>query len=157
MSCKRKNTSPITKYFLWISLSLVIGISSCKKKEEIPPNPVIEFISASATEVVSFQNTVTLTISYEDQQGDIGEPNPDKNTIKVKDSRLDEADWYHIPPITPDEMELITKGQFTIQLPALFLLGNGSQESTTFSIQLEDRAGNLSNTVVSTPISIVEE
>jgi len=144
------------KLLILFAFAFLLGTVSCKKKKETPPNPVIEFINSSSTEVVSFDNTITLTISYEDQQGDIGEPDPDKNTIMVKDSRLDEADWYHIPPITPDGMELKTKGQFTIELPTLFLLGNGSQESTTFSIQIQDRLGNKSNTVVSSSISIIE-
>ena len=135
---------------------LAISLLACKKKEEIPPNPVIEFKSISETQVVSFENEITLTISYEDYQGDIGESDPDKKTVKVKDSRLDDADWYHIPPITPDEMEIHTKGEFEIILSPLFLLGNGTQETATFSIQLQDRMGNRSNTVTSPVITITE-
>lgn len=140
-----------------LGIIVLLGIQSCKKEEEIPPNPVIEFISASETDVISFENTITLTIAYDDQQGDIGEMDPDKKTIQVKDSRLDDADWYHIPPITPDGMQLHTQGQFDIVLPALFLLGNGSEETTSFNIQLQDQAGNWSNTITSPTITIHEE
>lgn len=148
---------PSSQSILKILFLFVIIIAiSCKKKEEVNPNPEITFQSVSSNEVTSFDNNLIISISYIDHQGDIGETDPDKKTVKIKDSRLDEADWYHIQPITPDLQELDTKGEFTVTLPPLFMLGNGSQESTMFSIQIIDRAGNLSNTITTPSITIIE-
>lgn len=152
-----KNNKLIFSNKWFVMVIFFVVLSSCKKEEEVLPNPVIEFVKVSTEEVVSFQNNVIITLSYKDPQGDIGEPDPDKNTVKVKDSRLDEADFYHIAPLTPDLVELDVQGEFTIELPALFLLGNGNQETTKLSVQIQDRAGNWSNTVISPTITIINE
>ncbi|MDZ4821964.1 MAG: hypothetical protein SH856_00720 [Flavobacteriales bacterium] len=131
-------------------------ILACKKKEEDPAAPVIEFKSISANEVEQFNNTVSITFSYEDFQGDLGEQDPDDYSLSVKDSRLENADWFHVPPMTPDMQELHIKGEYSLELPALFLLGNGSQEAAKFTLQLTDRAGNKSNTIVSPEVLVVD-
>jgi len=141
-------------WLLHIALALVL--ISCKKKEDVPLGPVINFQSISATEVVQFDNQVVIRISFKDRNGDVGEPNPDINSLKVKDARLSDYDWYHVPPMTPDLEELQIEGSISIQLGALFLLGAGNQEVTSFAIQLRDRAGNWSNEIV-TPQVVVKK
>jgi hypothetical protein len=130
--------------------------AGCKKKEELPLEPAIELKSVSATSVVQFDNEITITIAYTDHNGDLGYEDPDVYAIRVKDSRLEAYDWYHLPPVTPDMMELDVSGTFAIVLNPLFLLGNGQQEVTSFKIQLRDRAGNWSNEISTGNITIVE-
>ena len=130
---------------------------SCQKEEEDLSIPEIAFVSISSTQVVEFDNAVSIVISYSDSQGDLGEIDPDNHSLKVKDSRLDNPDWFHIPPITPDQQNLITHGEFSIELPPLFILGNGNQENVTFSIQLRDRNGNWSNTIETPEVIITHE
>lgn len=135
---------------------LVATIVSCKDREENPVAPVIEYKSISATEVEQFANTVSITFAYEDFQGDLGEQDPDDYSLSIKDSRLANADWFHVPPMTPEMQELHIKGEYSVELPPLFLLGNGAQESASFSLQLTDRAGNRSNTIVTPVVLIVD-
>ena len=139
--------------FLFIPLFLV----SCKKEEEDLSIPEIEFKSITSTQVIEFDEIVSITISYKDSEGDLGQEDPDNNSLRVKDSRLDNPDWYHIPPITPNNQALITEGEFSIDLAPLFILGNGSEEPVTFSVQLKDRKGNWSNTITVPEVLIVAE
>jgi len=76
--------------------------------------------------------------------------------LRVKDARLSDYDWYHVPPLTPDLQELQIEGTLSVELNPLFLLGNGDEESTEFSIQLKDRADNWSNQIV-TPTVIIRD
>jgi hypothetical protein len=128
---------------------------SCKKDDEADPSaPIITFKAISHTEVEEFTNNITITFTFEDFQGDIGFTDNDQLSLRVKDSRLDADDWYHVPPMTPNLQELHIKGEYSVDLNPLFLLGNGSHETTTFTLQLKDRQGNWSNQIVSPDVLI---
>ncbi|MFK7755928.1 MAG: hypothetical protein AB8B53_03230 [Flavobacteriales bacterium] len=143
------------KTILLITLFTALVFSQCKK-EEPSPFPEIEFVSISATEVEEFSNQVEVVIGYYDVNGDLGTLDADDLTLKVKDARLEGEDFYHVPPLTPELQELEIEGTFNLQLNPLFLLGNGSMESTDFTIQLRDRAGNWSNQIT-TPLVIIRD
>lgn len=146
--------SEIKTTFWLFALVLVVFLAGCKKEEETPLNPTITFRSISDVEVTEFNNNIVIKFDYEDWQGDLGELDPDVYSLSVKDSRLAEPDWYHIPPMTPELQELHIKGTYSVEIPPLFLLGNGSQETTTLTLQIRDRAGNISNQV-STPVVLI--
>ena len=129
----------------------------CKKDEGPDPFPVIRFISISDDVVESFTNAVRITIGYSDSDGDLGSPDPDENTVRVRDARLPDDDWYHLPPLTPDLLPLSIEGTFELQLNPLFILGNGLEEVTSFTIQVRDRAGNWSNQITTPQVRIVAE
>ena len=86
----------------------------------------------------------------------MGTIDADDLTLRVKDSRLGDFDWYHVPPLTPNSEELEIEGVFSVQLNPLFLLGNGVEESTNFTFQLKDQAENWSNQIT-TPTVIIRE
>jgi hypothetical protein len=134
----------------------VLLFFSCKKEEEKDPAPAISYQSISATTVEQFDNSITIKIGYEDFQGDIGEPDPDNYCVRVRDARLSDFDWYHIPPVTPDLQELHVKGTMSIEIDPLFLLGVGTQEYTRFDIEVRDRKGNWSNIVTTPNVLIVD-
>lgn len=139
-----------------IYISCMLFLFACKKEEVVNEVPEITFNSISATTVLNFENSIQITIDYTDENGDIGYQDPDVYSLRVKDSRLEEHDWYHIPPLTPDLQELNISGSFTVELNSLFLLGNSSQETTTFTLQLKDRSGNWSNQISSPSVMIVD-
>ena len=142
------------KKFCLIILIIAV-LFSCKKNEEITiPIPEISYVSISSTEVVEFNNELQITFSYIDRDGDLGYQDPDVYALRIKDARLNDFDWYHIPPLTPNEMELEIEGEFTVYLAPLFLLGNGSQEATNFTLQIQDRAGNWSNQIATPQVLI---
>ena len=138
-----------------VAVLLILLVFSCKK-EEPSPYPEIEFVSISETEVEEFNNQIEVFISFKDVNGDLGTIDADDLTLKIKDARLNDYDWFHIPPLTPNSEELEIEGTFSIQLNPLFLLGNGDEESTHFSIQIKDRSENWSNQIT-TPTVIIRD
>ena len=141
---------------LLIYISCLLFLVACKKEEPVNEIPEITFNSISETTVLNFQNSLQITLDYIDENGDIGYQDPDAYSLRVKDSRLEEFDWYHIPPLTPELEELNISGSFTVELNSLFVLGNSGQETTTFTLQLKDRSGNWSNQITSPAVMIVD-
>jgi len=143
-------------YIVCISLFF----TNCSKDEEeeiaIGPEPQIAFVSLDPMEVENFKNSVTLTISYKDMNGDLGYENPDVYALSVKDSRLDLEDWYHVPPLAPPGYELQIQGNLQIVLNSMFILGNGDQELASLTVKIKDRAGNWSN-VINTPSIVIKK
>jgi hypothetical protein len=135
---------------------VLFALTGCKKKETDPINPSISYVSISSATVEQFNNSLTVTFDYEDWQGDLGETDPDNYSLRIKDSRLTGFDWYHIPPMTPELKDLHIKGTYLLELNPLFLMGNGSQESTTLTLQIRDRAGNWSNEITTPAIAVVD-
>lgn len=139
-------------------LGLLAGLFlfGCTPEEVDPVAPEIAFVSITATEVESATTPLSVTLSYRDHQGDLGWADPDLHALEVRDTRLENPDTYHVPPLTPDGMELDIDGTFIVNLPPLFLLGNGGDENTRLVFRITDRAGNPSNEVESPVILITD-
>ena len=137
-----------------IIIALVALCVACKKEEVMPAVPEIALVSTSTQSVTEFAERVSLRISYKDGDGDLGEVDPDVYTLWVKDARLNAADGYHIPPLAPEGEELPIQGELDVELNPLFLLGNSDEEETTYTVYITDRAGNKSNTFVTSSITI---
>lgn len=130
---------------------------SCTKPTNdlsFPVVPAITLDSISQDTLFEFQDKLILHLSFQDGDGDLGTSNPDVNSIFIQDSRLMNADEYYLPPLAPETASVSIQGNFDIELSTTFLLGNGTEEMTTFSIFVKDRAGNQSNTVATKEILI---
>lgn len=132
----------------------LLVLFSCKKDKPLPPEPTIELLSVSPMNVEQFKDSVEVVIKYIDNNGDLGDTSPDVYSLQVKDSRLANADLYHIAPLAPLDVELKIEGLLKIRLNTLFLLGNGSEEFSTLTIKLKDRAGNWSNEIATSAIAV---
>lgn len=142
-------------YFL-----LGLGGMACETVSDDPVfnlSPSIELVELSADTLVQFQDQLSVRISYEDGDGDIGNEDPDVNTIFVKDARLETSEPYYVAPIAPVGSNVSITGTLNLMLSKTFVLGNADQETTTFDIYLIDQAGNQSNTIQTTPITIIRE
>ncbi len=137
-------------------IAITIAFGCKKKKEEEVLAPEIEIVSLSETTVKQFNNQVTLTIKYKDSDGDLGYTSSDTLALSVKDSRLNKADKYFVPLLAPINSDIMIEGNLDVQLAPFFLLGNGSSETVTLTVQLEDRSGNLSNEAVSPSLTITQ-
>lgn len=136
------------------ALLLLIG---CKKEDEKYSNvPEIEFVSLSPSTTSEFSQNVRLVIKYKDGDGDIGTEDPDSYSLFVKDKRLPRADEYHIQPLAPPESSIQIEGELSIQLAGLFVIGANTSESTSFTVKLKDRAGNFSNEISTSNITITK-
>jgi hypothetical protein len=130
----------------------------CEKivPNDVSPIPEIEIQSVAPTLIEEFSGTVKLSLKYTDGDGDLGFEHPDSVALEVWDSRLSEPDWYYIPPLSPLESNVSIEGVLDIELNGTFILGNGFQETTYFTVRLRDRSGNWSNTVQTPEITITE-
>lgn len=133
---------------------MVIAMA-CKKEPVMPAVPSIELVAIGPAQVVSFQEPVRVRLAYKDGDGDLGFADADTYALFVKDSRLAEADGYHVPPLAPPDAGVPIQGELEIELHPLFLLGSSAQEEVTFTIRLRDRAGNWSNSITAPPIVVM--
>lgn len=142
---------------LIVVILMAVMIPGCTKEiklEDIGNEPVIEFRGISPLEVENFNNSINLTIGYHDVNGDLGYSDPDVYALWVKDSRLDSADWYHIPPLAPLGQEIRIEGELNIVLNSMFIIGNGNEELVSLAVKLRDRSNNWSNIVYTPYISV---
>lgn len=144
---------------LIVSISLLIPVLlvvSCKETTNLTGNPIprIALVKIEPTEVKQFTDSLKITISYEDGDGDLGFVNADINSLEVQDERLAKPDFYYVPPMAPVDSKIRIKGQLVMKLRNVFLLGSGNMETTSFTIKLKDRAGNVSNPIKTPEITI---
>ena len=137
----------------WACIAMLQGC----KKDDISEAPVISLENVSDYSVVEYDNAIEVTINYEDHQGDIGTTDPDEHSLYVTDERFVELDGYHIDPLTPDLQSLHVRGSLRVSLRPLFIMGTDSTETTRLTFELRDRAGNVSNRVMSEEITIVND
>jgi hypothetical protein len=146
------------KIILTIILTFVlfIPLNSCKEVVNTTGNPIprIAFVKIEPSEVKQFTDSLKITFSYEDGDGDLGNDNADINSLEVQDERLAKADYYYVPPMAPVDAKIRIKGQMTMNLRNVFLLGTGNIETTTFTVRIQDRAGNWSNPIRTPEITI---
>lgn len=145
---------------LILSVSLIMLFLSCEKNSTEPvfsTTPKIKITEISQDTLVQFVDKLILKIEYQDGDGDLGNANPDVNSVFVKDSRLTNADEYYLPPLAPDSAYVSIAGVFNLELSTTFLFGNGTEETTVFEVFVVDRAGNVSETVETAPIFIIKE
>ena len=136
------------KKIFFILLSVLI-ISSCKKEDDSLFN--ISLLSTSPISLQEFQENIIVEIEYEHSKGFMGFYDPDYLSLEVKDSRLTNADYYHLIPLNPPDNELEIKGIIKLEIDAPFILGSGNLETLFFTMRIQDREGKWSNEI-STPL-----
>ena len=136
------------KKILFISL-IVFIVSSCKKEDDSLFN--ISLLSTSPISLQEFQENVIVEIEFEHSEGFMGFYDPDYLSLEVKDSRLANADYYHLIPLNPPDNELEIKGIIQLEIDAPFILGSGNLETLFFTMRIQDREGEWSNDI-STPL-----
>lgn len=144
--------------FLALALVSMLGISllagACKKDIPVDPVPFLKIEEVSPTATNQFQENIIVLLTYQDQDGDLGFPQPDSFALEVLDSRLSTPDYYHVQPVAPLDQELSVRGSITLEINSPFILGNGTQEVFSYTIRIKDRAGNWSNSVVTPDITV---
>lgn len=135
-------------------LTVAVMAVSCADDEGTNA-PVISNLTVTPMEAIEFADSVLISFDYTDRNGDLGHPDPNVNQLSVKDSRLEFADMYHLQPLAPMGEDVEIQGRLTVKLNGLFVLGNSNSEKLQFSIQLQDRGGNMSNLLVSGTVMVV--
>lgn len=138
-----------------ILMMVVATLASCSKGDEAPgPVPSLTFVSVTPETVTQYTDSLTFTIAYEDGDGDLGSNNPDDKNLFLTDSRNGVVYEYRVKQLAPSNSAIAIKGNLTVVLDRVGLIGAGTAETATYSIQMADRAGNVSNTVQSSTVTI---
>ena len=139
-----------------IYILVVILLFSCKKEEEISTTPIIEFESISPTTAQEYTDDIIITISYADADGDLGENNPDIDNLFVEDNRNNIVYHFRIPELTPSGSDIAIQGNFNIMINGTGVTNDSPAQQVDYTIYVKDRAGNKSNTITTSKITIQE-
>jgi len=133
---------------------LIVLLFSCKKDNTLSVVPTIEFQSISPLTAKEYIVDIIITISYADEDGDLGENNPDVHNLFVQDNRNDIEYKYRIPELSPSGSVISIEGTFTIKINGTGITDESSSQQVNYTIYVKDRAGNSSNTVSTSSITI---
>jgi hypothetical protein len=135
---------------------ILIGLLlfACKKDETLSVVPAIEFQSISPSIAQEYIDNIIITISYTDEDGDLGENSPDINNLFVEDSRNGIVYHYRIPQLAPNGNEIAIEGNFNITINGSGITDSSNSQQVNYAIYVQDRAGNTSNTITTSNITI---
>lgn len=151
--------NPVFRYSL-LSLLFAVAIMSCKEEtlpgDPISPVPSIELRNVSPGTVTAFSDSLVFELYYIDGDGDLGFEEADSAVVYLTDTRFPLTEQFHVQPLSPPGTEIIISGIWQVVLPYTILEDEfASSEQAVFSIQIRDRAGNFSNTVLSEPVTVI--
>ena len=139
-----------------VALLLVILVFySCKKDEDsLSIVPQLTFESISPSSIQEFGGPITFSISYQDGDGDLGENDSDAKNLFLKDLRNGIIYEYRIQELAPQGADIAIIGTLDIVLNTISITNGSNEQEVTFDIYAVDRAGNRSNTITSSPLTI---
>jgi len=136
-------------------LSIFFSFTSCKKESSTTNEiPELEFVNVAPVDLMEYQQPLVFTIHYKDGNGDLGENNANVKNVFLIDNRIGLKYEYRIQQLSPNNSVIPIEGSFTIELSPIALTDSVSQQNANFSIYVEDRAKNRSNTVTSNNVII---
>ncbi|HYV95704.1 MAG TPA: hypothetical protein VE978_28290 [Chitinophagales bacterium] len=137
------------RYF--IAGTFLLFIAACLNPPDYSVIPAITLDSISTTDITANKDSLNFYISFTDGDGDIGSET-DSNLF-ITDSRTGTRAGNKIPSITPDGKVKEISGQIVFTLSEIDSIPDGIKDSIYYyyTIQIADRAGNLSNEV-NTPL-----
>lgn len=145
-------------YYILALCFILLIVGACIQGEDpepYPDGPILHNIRVSQDSIRQFRDSAYLEIEYEDATGDVGFSSIDQKSLWLKDSRLEEADLYHVAPLAPDEVEVHIQGTLRINLGNLFLLSNDKVEEIVYKAKIRDRAGNWSEEIVADTLFLI--
>ena len=137
-----------------IYILIVTLLFSCKKDDALSVVPTLEFQSISPSTAQEYIDDINITISYADEDGDLGGNSPDIDNLFVEDSRNGIVYHFRIPQLAPNENEISIEGNFNIKINGTGITDESSSQQVNYNIYVKDRAGNKSNTITTSSITI---
>ena len=133
---------------------IALLLFACKKDDALSVVPTIEFQSISPLTAQEYIDDIIITIFYTDEDGDLGENSPDIDNLFVEDSRNGIVYHYRIPQLAPNGNEISIEGNFNITINGSGITNNSNSQQVNYAIYVKDRAGNKSNTITTSKITI---
>ncbi len=135
-------------------LGAALFLAACDTAPEISDIPEISFESVVPNVVTEYQDSLYFTISYRDGNGDLGENNTDENNLFIQDSRNDVTYGFRIQQLAPTNADIIIQGNINVTLDNTAIIDGGASESVSYTIWVVDRAGNESNRVSTSTVTV---
>lgn len=140
-------------------------VAACVKPPEYPDTPEINFLRISKSEIRQNVDTTDITFYFTDGDGDIGlsDDNPSTN-VTLTDTRTGFQESFKIPFIPQQGVASGISGEITLTVLATCCLNsnpicqptpNANPEEIIYTIQVRDEAGNDSNLIEVTPITLL--
>ena len=138
-----------------IYLLFIISLIACEKEDSTHFFPEIAFENISPFPFAQeYSDSIVIIISYSDRDGNLGENNPDIHNLFVQDNRNDIEYEYRIPELTPSGSDISITGNFNIKINGTGITDESSSQKVNYNIYVKDRAGNSSNTITTSSITI---
>ncbi|MEY3442369.1 MAG: hypothetical protein RLZZ519_650 [Bacteroidota bacterium] len=148
----------ILKKSLLLPLAFLLLVA-CDDAPVFPNEPEISFVSITPTAATQFTaDEISLTIHYQDGDGDLGYEGDPTNNLFIEDMRAayagDSARFSAFPfeSLTPDTRKPSIQGEISVLLTTP--PWEPTQEPLTYRVYIVDRAGNVSNRILTTPITV---
>jgi hypothetical protein len=133
---------------------IVLLLFSCKKDDVLNVAPTVTFQSISPLTAQEYIDDIIITISYADEDGDLGENSPDIDNLSIEDSRNGIVYHFRIPQLAPNNNEISIEGNFNIKINGSGITNSSTSQQVNYDIYVKDRAGNKSNTITTSSITI---
>jgi hypothetical protein len=139
----------------------LFSLVSCSDDETFPATPVISFKSLEKFQSLSGLDSLVLTFSFTDGDGDIGSAASDtfgrdvyarlfeRNNGVFEEAPLSAPLEYRVPYLEPRGNNSSLKGDIRISIDYNILRPN---DTIYYKVVLEDRAGNRSNEISTSTI-----
>jgi len=155
------------KNILGLSIVLMFVAQSCITPPEYPDEPVLTFVDFQKDTVIQSKDTNVITIAFTDGDGDLGAVSTDTTfNLFLTDLRIGVSFPYKIPFIPSQGIGNGISGEIEItlnptdiccvlvDLPCFPQVG-AANEVVVYEVQVEDRAGNLSEPLQLPPIHMI--
>lgn len=143
---------------IWIaSLALAcLGVLGCKKEKVdlLDPVPQILSLSLNSTVATEYQDSIIIRVEYRDGDGDLGENSPDATNLFVLDQRINAVESFRIRELAPEGAEIPITGILRVAMGPTGITNGSSSEQFKYTIWLKDRAGNESERVETTALTL---
>lgn len=149
--------------FLKLILPITVSLVGCGKGDTFSTTPKIEFKSFSPASTVNILGNpeVTVNLSFEDGDGDIGR---ERSGIQGADIFLEYvydgsnvlfSDSVILPQVPNSATDKNISGVLGFKVPTTFLIRQGKlQDAVQFRIYLLDKAGHKSNVILTPDLNL---
>jgi hypothetical protein len=160
-------------FLITLSVLLALGLMYCVQPPNYPIEPEIEFLSLSKDVMYQTkfgQDSVLIRFSFTDGDGDLGFSDTTASIFIVDGRDNFSKPSYRIPYIEEEGAGNGISGEISILVPTtccIYPVSTGIPPCDTsmsapqfidtvfYKIQIKDRAGHLSNTIETAPISLI--
>lgn len=146
------------RFFLFLFFASFLYACSSEPKSPFSNTPEIAFVSISPDTVKELNDSIIITISYKDGDGDLGENTADQKNLFLNDTRIDVTEQYRISQLVPNIAQVPIQGKIKIRVDGTVMSSSDSSlkaESLLYTIKVKDRAGNFSNLLYTKAITII--